>query len=225
MIEAISEARRHFTKTNIDKFLKMFQARLDLVTSYLNLKSKRSIDQAVSQLISQINKAISTFIPLAWTCTIKLHWGFNFECKETQMQYKQLNKWLKSLQIEELQEKFRLARYYKGCIMCNTKYKEFRLSQREMCKLPDIRWKVCKYGQNTAPCQACLPLLNRNQDFLSVPDLVNSPQTKAKLLQTSFFPSTPKLDLSDILEYIYSTSTSMPSITQKEIEKAIFKSK
>lgn len=84
-------------------------------------------------------------------------------------------------------------------------------------------WKACRYARNTAPRQACLPPLNRNLDPLSAPDLVNSPQTKAKLLQTSFFPSPPKPDLSDISGYIYPTPAPMPLITQKEIEKAIFK--
>lgn len=48
VVKAIPEAWRHFTKTNTSKFLETFQAELDLVTAYLDLKSERSIDQAVS---------------------------------------------------------------------------------------------------------------------------------------------------------------------------------
>ena len=91
-MKAISEARRHFTKTNTSKFLKTFQAELDLVTAYLDLKSERNIDQAVSRLVSQINKAINASILLAWTCTVKLPQGFDSKCKETQTRYRQPKK-------------------------------------------------------------------------------------------------------------------------------------
>ena len=116
------------------------------------------------------------------TCTIKLPRGFDSECKKAQTRCRQLKKRSKSLQTEDSQEEFRLARHHKGRIIRKAKRKEFRLSREEMCKSPDTMWKACRYARNTAPRQACLPPLNRNLDPLSVPDLVNSPQTKAKLL-------------------------------------------
>ena len=70
--QAIPEARRRFTKTNTSKFLETLQAELDPFTAYLDLKSERSIDQAVSRLVSQIDEAINASTPLARTCTIKL---------------------------------------------------------------------------------------------------------------------------------------------------------
>lgn len=122
-----------------------------------------------------------------------------------------------------MQEEFRLARHHKGRIILKAKRKEFRLSQKEMCESPDTMWKAYRYVRNIAPRQAYLPRLNQNLDPLSAPDLANSPQTKAKLLQTSFFPLPPEPNLSDIPGYIYPTPTPMPLITQREIGKAIFK--
>lgn len=101
------------------------------------------------------------------------------------------------------------------------KYKKFQLSQKEMCKY--IMCKMSRYTFNTALCQACLLPLNYNLDPLSAPDLINSPETKAKLFQTSFFPLPLESDISDIPEYIYFMPASMLLIKQKEIEKAIFK--
>ena len=92
-----------------------------------------------------------------------------------------------------------------------------------MYKSPDTIWKACRYTRDTVSRQACLLSLNRNLDPFSASDLVNSPQTKAKLLQTSFFSLPPESDLSDIPGYIYPTLALMLLITQKEIEKAIFK--
>ena len=82
MIEAISKAWRRFTKINIFKFLEMLQAELNPITTYLDLKSERSIDQAVSQLVNQINEAINASTLLARTCIVKLPQGFDSECKE-----------------------------------------------------------------------------------------------------------------------------------------------
>lgn len=92
MVEAIPEAQRRFTKTNTSKFIETLQAELDSVTAYLDLKSGRSIDQAVSWLLSQINEAINAFTPLARTCTVKLPRGFDSECKKAQTQCRQLKK-------------------------------------------------------------------------------------------------------------------------------------
>lgn len=97
VVEAIPEARRRFTKTNTSKFLETLQAGLDPVTAYLDLKSERSIDQAVSRLVNQINEAINASTPLARTCTVKLPRGFDSECKEAQMRCRQLKKRSKSL--------------------------------------------------------------------------------------------------------------------------------
>ena len=80
-------------------------------------------------------------------------------------------------------------------------------------------WKAINYARNTSSTKTCRLLFRNGKEN----PLMSDPVEKAVLLRESFFPSFPRPQLDDIINYNYLLPHITPVIMPKEIKQAVMK--
>jgi hypothetical protein len=207
--------RRDWANTDWKLYNQIVTTQLRENTSHA-LATPIMIDRAIEHLIDVLIEITEIAIPKK-IITHSSKPGYTVERKRLKAQAQRARRRAKTTRREEDWETFHQARHkiYQETAKLSTRAHRARVE--DTTQSLDGFWRLARWARSRGnPRPTFTPALHTTDGAL-----VDDPDQKAKLFQSTLFPATAEADLSDLNNYQYPPALSAPRITLQEVIRAV----